>query len=201
MTAKLRAVFLDKDGTLVDDVPYNVDPAKVRLAAGAVDGLRHLQQQGFRLFVVTNQSGVAHGRFDEAALMPLFAHIRALLAPHGIAIDDFYHCPHSTIGTVARYTLACSCRKPLPGMLLQAAAEHDIDLSASWMIGDILHDIECGRRAGCRTVLIDNGNETEWQWSDLRTPHLSAPDLRIAAAMIHRFDSCHPAAMLSASTS
>lgn len=182
----MRAVFLDKDGTLVDDLPYNVDPQRLSLCAGVGEGLRLLRRHGFLLFVVSNQSGVARGFFDESALPPLFAHLESLLAAEDAALDGFYYCPHCIDGSVARYALPCPCRKPLPGMLLLAAAEHGIDLTQSWMVGDILDDVECGRRAGCRAVLIDNGNETEWQWSEVRTLHLVAPDLAAAAAMIIR---------------
>ncbi|TCS34680.1 D,D-heptose 1,7-bisphosphate phosphatase [Paucimonas lemoignei] len=180
----MRAVFIDKDGTLVDDVPYNVDPARVCLSSGAVACLRLLRRQGFRLFVVTNQPGVARGYFDESELMPLFDHLHRVLDCQDVAPDGYYYCPHSPDGVVPKYAIECECRKPLPGMLLHAAETHGIDLSASWMIGDILNDVECGRRAGCKTVLIDNGNETEWLWSDMRRPHLVAPDLHAAATMI-----------------
>jgi D-glycero-D-manno-heptose 1,7-bisphosphate phosphatase len=99
-------------------------------------------------------------------------------------LDGFYYCPHSPDGVITRYAIPCTCRKPMPGMLYRAAREHGLDLAQSWMVGDILDDIEAGRRAGCRTVLIDNGNETEWKRSPLRTPHLTAPNLYTAAAMI-----------------
>jgi len=184
----MRAAFIDKDGTLVDNVPYNIDPARVSLSKGAVTGLRLLRKHGFKLFVVTNQPGVARGYFPESDLMPLFDHIHRVLDLQDVALDGFYYCPHSPDGTVQQYAIDCSCRKPLPGMLLHAAKEHGIDLSASWMIGDILNDVECGRRAGCRTVLIDNGNETEWLWSQWRRPHLVAPDLHAAATMICSLD-------------
>lgn len=179
-----RAIFLDKDGTLVENVPYNVNPALLQLTWRAGPGLQLLHQLGYRLFVVSNQPGVANGLFTETALAAVNTRLAAQLAQYGVTLDGFYYCPHSPDGTVARYAVACTCRKPMPGMLLRAAREHRIDLARSWMIGDILHDVEAGRRAGCRTVLIDNGNETEWKMSALRTPHLSAPDLFQAAALI-----------------
>lgn len=190
----MRAIFLDKDGTLVKNVPHNTDPARVRLCEGAVEGLRLLRRQGFHLFVVTNQPGVSLALFAEHALPPLFGHLSRLLLQYEIPVDGFYYCPHHPDGAVPGYAVSCNCRKPLPGMLLQAAAEHDIDLQASWMIGDILHDVECGRRAGCKAVLIDNGNETEWEWSTLRTPQLVASDLHAAAVMIGRFERLQPCA-------
>ncbi len=179
-----RAIFLDKDGTLVQDVPYNVDPASIRLMPGAAEGLQRLYHAGFKLFVFTNQSGIARGYFPEEALSPLREHLRALLAQMGVRLDGFYYCPHLPGGTIARYAIRCSCRKPLPGLVLRAAKEHAIDLASSWAIGDILDDIEAGRRAGCSTILINNGNETEWVISPLREPDHLAGDLDKAADII-----------------
>ncbi len=179
-----RAIFLDKDGTLVENVPYNVDPSLIALSWQAGPGLQVFRQLGYKLIVVSNQSGVARGLFTESALAGVSRRLGELLAQYGVTLDGFYYCPHSPEGVVGRYAVSCTCRKPMPGMLLRAAREHDIDLARSWMIGDILHDIEAGQRAGCKTVLIDNGNETEWDVSALRQPHLVAPDLLEAAAVI-----------------
>jgi histidinol-phosphate phosphatase family protein len=183
-TTSKRAIFLDKDGTLVEDVPYNVNPELIALTWQAGQALQILQELGFALIVVTNQSGVARGLFTEAALGPVHQRLSDLLAQYGVVLNGFHYCPHHPEGVIGRYAVPCTCRKPMPGMLLRAASELDIDLSRSWMIGDILHDVEAGRRAGCQTVLIDNGNETEWKVSPLRTPHFSAPDLYTAATMI-----------------
>ena len=192
MRGMKRAVFLDKDGTLIDDVPYNVDPALLKLAQGAGPALRLMQQMGYRLIVVSNQSGVARGLFDEAALPPLFSALGDMLAREGVTLDGCYWCPHHPQGAAAGYAIECGCRKPLPGMLRQAAQEHGIDLARSWMVGDILNDVEAGRRAGCRTVLIDNGNETEWLRSPLRTPDIAAPDLLAAARSMRQHDATMP---------
>lgn len=180
----MRAIFLDKDGTLIDDVPYNVDPALIRLSWNAGPALQLLQEAGYRLIVVTNQSGVARGLFTEAALDAVHVRLGELLAQYGVRLDGFYYCPHHPEGAVNRYAIACTCRKPMPGLLMRAASEHGIDLAQSWMIGDILNDVEAGHRAGCRSLLIDNGNETEWVQGPLRTPQFSAPDLYAAAALI-----------------
>lgn len=192
MHGMTRAVFLDKDGTLIDDVPYNVDPARLRLARHAGPALRLMQRMGYRLIVVSNQAGVARGLFSEAALPPLFAALRDMLAQQGARLDGWYWCPHHPEGAAAGYALECNCRKPLPGLLQQAAREHGIDLARSWMVGDILNDVEAGRRAGCRAVLIDNGNETEWLRSPLRTPDISAPDLLSAARAMQQLDAAMP---------
>lgn len=179
-----RAVFLDKDGTLIVNVPYNVDPARIRLAPGAEEGLPLLAAHGYPLIVVSNQSGVARGEFPESALAAVEARVRELVAGLGVRLAGFYYCPHHPEGRIAPYARRCECRKPAPGMLLRAADEHGIDLARSWFIGDILDDIEAGRRAGARTILIDNGNETEWVLTRLRQPHHSVGDLAAAARII-----------------
>lgn len=184
MQGSARAVFLDKDGTLVDNVPYNVDPARIVLSAGAGEGLRRFVRLGYRLLVVSNQPGVALGRFPEAALDAVGERLAALLEEEGVRLDGFYYCPHHPHGAVPGYARSCTCRKPLPGLLERAAARHRIDLRASWMVGDILDDVEAGRRAGTRTVLVDNGNETEWRVSPLRMPDLVVPNLHAAAMLV-----------------
>jgi D-glycero-D-manno-heptose 1,7-bisphosphate phosphatase len=177
-----RAVFIDKDGTLVEDVPYNVDPALLRFTPHAMDGLRLLARQGYKLIVVTNQPGLAYGRFTRAALAQLHAALAGMMADEHVPLADFYACPHAP-GPAGRVS-ACLCRKPAPGLLHQAARAHAIDLRRSWMIGDILDDIEAGQRAGCRTVLLDVGSETVWRMSPLRTPHHRAANLLEAATII-----------------
>ncbi|MES2354881.1 MAG: HAD family hydrolase [Pseudomonadota bacterium] len=179
-----RAVFLDKDGTLIENVPYNVNPDLIRLSPFAGSALKLLSREGYALFVITNQAGVANGFFTEDALQAVHEKIRELLAEYGVDLQGFYYCPHSPTGKVKQYALHCTCRKPFAGMLYAAAREHDIDLDQSWMIGDILNDVEAGRRAGCRTILVDNGNETEWLLTGWRMPHLIAHDLRMAANVI-----------------
>lgn len=177
-------VFLDKDGTLIEDVPYNVDPEKVQLTAGAPEGLRMLHAAGYRLIVVSNQAGVARGYFAETALAGIEARIRNLLAAEEIPLLGFYYCPHHPQGCVPEYTLVCSCRKPQPGLLLRASQAHAIDLEQSWLIGDILDDIEAGHRAGCRAILLANGHEHEWSLSPSRVPDAIAATLDAAARVI-----------------
>lgn len=179
-----RAVFLDKDGTVVVDVPYSVDPRRMALTDGAGEGLRLLQDHGFELIVVSNQSGVARGFFGVDALAPVERRLRTLLSAEGVSLKDFRYCPHHPEGTVARYAISCSCRKPKPGMIEQAAGDGAIDLSRSWVVGDILDDVEAGGRAGCATALIDNGNETEWRRGPHRVPDVVARDLAEAARVI-----------------
>ncbi|MCW2960924.1 MAG: hydrolase, HAD-superfamily, subfamily [Thermoleophilia bacterium] len=178
------AVFVDKDGTLVRDVPYNSDPALVELVPGAGAALAALRASGYLVLVVSNQSGLARGLFTQQQLEAATERLVELLAGAGTTIDGFAWCPHHPDGTVAELAIDCDCRKPHPGMLLRAADEHDIDLAASWMVGDILNDIEAGARAGCRTVLVDVGSETEWLSGALRTPTATCGSLPEAAQVI-----------------
>lgn len=179
------AVFLDKDGTVTQNVPYNVDPNRIQLSEGAGDALRKLSELGCALVVVSNQSGVARGYFDEHELRGVEDRLRSLVYQQaGVSLDGFYYCPHHPDGSIMNYAVNCDCRKPQPGMLQQAAYELDIELERSWMVGDILDDVEAGRRAGCRTILINNGNETEWILSPERQPHFIVSNLAEAARTI-----------------
>ena len=179
-----RAVFLDKDGTLVLDEPYNVDPERVCLAEGAGRALACLAEGGYRLVLVSNQSGVARGYFNLGALEMVTERVQALLRPFGTRLDAALYCPHLPEGIVAEFAVHCDCRKPGDGLLRRAATDLGLALDESWMVGDILHDIEAGRRAGCRTVLLDAGHETEWLLTPQRQPHYVVPTLEAAADAI-----------------
>lgn len=145
--------------------------------------LRALRSAGFALVVITNQSGLARGIFTEHDLIRMHDHLRRQLDALSVPLDGIYYCPHHVDGTVPELSVACNCRKPAPGMLLQAASELDLDLSRSWMIGDILDDVEAGHRAGCRTVLVDVGTES-LPTSDLRRPAYVARDTRHALRIV-----------------
>jgi D-glycero-D-manno-heptose 1,7-bisphosphate phosphatase len=183
-----RAVFVDKDGTLIEDVPYNVNPDLIRLTDGALNGLRTLHDAGYLLIVVSNQSGVARGFFDERALGAVEERLRALLDAAGVPLAGFYCCPHHPDGCVDAYSVECKCRKPAPGMLSRAARDLGVNLARSWMIGDILHDVEAGRCVGCRTILLDVGHETEWELTPTRTPDFTVANLDAAAKLIITVD-------------
>jgi D,D-heptose 1,7-bisphosphate phosphatase len=180
----LPAVFIDKDGTLLEDVPYNADPALMRFASGAREALALLAAYPFALFVISNQSGVALGKFEHRALFDVERWLRQMFAECGAKLAGVYWCPHHPEGSVARYAIVCDCRKPSPGMLLRAAEEHELDLEHSWCIGDILDDVEAGNRAGCRTILLDNGHETEWRAGPQRTPSARAAGMYQAAQLV-----------------
>jgi D-glycero-D-manno-heptose 1,7-bisphosphate phosphatase len=179
-----RGVFVDKDGTLVEDVPYSADPDLLRPTQGAGPALGRLHRAGYRIVVVSNQSGVARGRFPVEALDAVGERLRSLLAPHGVPLAGLYWCPHHPEGLVPRYAVTCECRKPAPGLVLRAAQDLGLDLARSWMVGDILDDVEAGHRAGCRSLLLDRGGETEWRLSPERVPDAVAGDLGEAAALI-----------------
>lgn len=184
----MKAIFLDKDGTLIENIPYNVNPDLIQFCEGALEGLKILNQAGYQLFIITNQSGIARGYFLEDALKPVEGHLRKRLSEININLAGFYYCPHHPEGTISEFSIDCDCRKPQPGLLKKAAIEHHLNLSQSWLIGDILHDIEAGNLAGCRTILINNGNETEWQLSQTRLPHHLVNNLTEAARIITAFD-------------
>lgn len=183
-SGKSKAVFIDKDGTLIPDIPYNIDPKKITLQDGALEGLLQLQDAGYLLIVISNQSGVARGYFKEEALKEVQTKIGDLLAEKDVRLSGFYFCPHHPDAIVKEYAIQCDCRKPQPGMLLKAADEHNIDLSRSWMIGDMLNDVEAGKMAGCKAILVEGGNEKEWMLNDMRTPDYKAKNITQAVLFI-----------------
>jgi len=177
MILKRRAAFFDKDGTLVPSIPDNVDPERIRLLPGARTALGQLHAAGYLLFVVSNQPGVAHGRFREEALHLVEERLRSLFEREGVPLAGVYFCPHDPQGTLVDYRVACTCRMPRPGLLIQASHDFHLNLHRCWVIGDYLDDIEAGHKAGCRTVLINAGNETQWHVTRERTPDFLAKDL------------------------
>jgi D-glycero-D-manno-heptose 1,7-bisphosphate phosphatase len=181
---RARAVFVDKDGTLVYPALHDADPDRVELLPRIGEGLRLLQDAGYLLVVVSNEPGVALGRFPAGALTRVEARIDELLAPYGVVITGYGWCTHHPPGTRVLGAVACACRKPRPGLLLEAAATQGIALDQSWMIGDLLDDVEAGIRAGCRAVLVDRGAETRWRTGRLRTPSAIVYDFADAAAFI-----------------
>jgi mannose-1-phosphate guanylyltransferase/phosphomannomutase len=145
--SRRRAVFVDRDGVLIRDVDHLTSTSQLEILPGVPEALRRLHGAGWAIVVVTNQSVVARGWLTEEALREIHRELALRLAARGAALDAIYHCPHHPEGS-------CDCRKPKPGMLLRAAADLGIDLAASVMVGDAPSDVEAGRRAGCRTVLI-----------------------------------------------
>lgn len=152
-----RAVFLDRDGTVNVEKEYLHRPEEFEFVSGTAEAIGILKGAGYLVVVVTNQSGVARGFYGEEDVELLHRHMDELLAVCGTSVDGYYYCPHHPEKGVGRYRIDCDCRKPLPGMLLQAAADLGIDLADSWMIGDKLADVEAGIAAGCRPVMVKTG--------------------------------------------
>lgn len=174
-----KAVFLDRDGTLIVNRHYGSDPDGIELFDGVTEGLLELRAAGYKLVLVSNQSGVARGFFDEAAVARMHNRLQRMLNQHGTALDGLEYCPHHPEGNTSPYAIECACRKPAPGMLRRAARKHGVNLSASWMVGDIEADVEAGRRAGARTVLI--GPETAQPPPDHRAKDFAAAVRHILA--------------------
>jgi D-glycero-D-manno-heptose 1,7-bisphosphate phosphatase len=160
--------------------------------AGIDARLAQLQRAGFKLVVITNQSGIARGYFTEDDFAAMTAHLRNELAQSGVALDGVYHCPHHPDGVIPALAIRCGCRKPQPGMLLRAASELGIDLAASWMIGDILDDVEAGWRAGAQTVLVDLETERP-SLAPYRQPTYIARKTCHALDIIQAVEGLHPA--------
>jgi D,D-heptose 1,7-bisphosphate phosphatase len=154
---KQAAVFLDRDGTINEEVGYLDRPEKLRLIPGVARAIRVINDSGMKAIVVTNQSGVARGFFDEQMVAAIHGRLQAMLRETGAWIDCFYYCPHHPTQGEGRYRRDCPCRKPAPGMLLRAAKELDLSLEDSYIIGDTLKDIEAGARIGVRGVLVQTG--------------------------------------------
>jgi D-glycero-D-manno-heptose 1,7-bisphosphate phosphatase len=173
-------VFLDKDGTLIEDLPYNVDPARVRLAPGAREAVVLWGEHGWRIAVITNQSGVARGYFTLDDLDALSDHLEREVRALGAGWAGFHACPHHPDG-INEYAIDCDCRKPEPGLIRRAAEALDVDPAGTWFIGDTWMDVVAGRAAGCRTILVGR----EWRlvegWTTDRKPDHAVPDLLAAA--------------------
>jgi D-glycero-D-manno-heptose 1,7-bisphosphate phosphatase len=151
------AVLVDRDGTLNEDRGYIGRLDLIHLFPYSVEALRVLQQAGFRIVVVTNQAGVARGNFGEAFVHEAHAWLRGRFAAGGVHLDGIYHCPHHPHGAVPEFTKECDCRKPRPGMALQAARDLGLDLSRSFVIGDTWLDIGLANRVGARGILVRTG--------------------------------------------
>ena len=156
-----KAIFFDRDGTLNVDVDYLHEPEKFIWTQGAIDAIRWANEHGYLVIVVTNQSGIARGYYDEAAVHRLHDWMNAELAAHGAHIDAFYYCPHHPEAPVPAYAKNCDCRKPAPGMLLRAIREHHIDPAASFLFGDGARDVAAAGRAGVKGVRYTGGSLCE----------------------------------------
>jgi D-glycero-D-manno-heptose 1,7-bisphosphate phosphatase len=182
---KARAVFLDRDGTICEEVGYLDSVERLCLIPGAAQGIKLLNERNFKVVVVTNQSGIARGYFSEARLQELHEELSRLLGKEGASLDAVYYCPHHPTEGKPPYLQVCGCRKPAPGLILKAAEELKIDLKNSFVVGDKMADIACGRESGVKGVLVltGYGNGELASAADLR-PSYVAPDLCRAAEWI-----------------
>lgn len=180
---KRKAVFLDRDGTIVVHEHYLSSPDQLKLLPNATQGIRRFKEYGYLIIVVTNQSGVARGFFDEERLMHIHKRLMDMLEEEGAMIDGLYYCPHHIEGIVESYKVDCDCRKPKPGMLLDAARKHHIDLTHSLMIGDSETDMLAGKNAGCKCVLIKNNRIDEISIAPMMGTDYIVKDLLEAAKL------------------
>jgi D-glycero-D-manno-heptose 1,7-bisphosphate phosphatase len=172
-----RAVFLDRDGTIMEDCNYVGDVERVILIPSATAALKRLHDAGYRLFVITNQSGVGRGYFSREAVEQIHAHLNEHFAQSGVQFDRYYVCPHHPEDN-------CDCRKPKPKFLQEAAREFAVDLSRSFMIGDRPSDIQAGLNAGTKTVLVLTGAGRDTLANNEVKPHHVADDIGKAADWI-----------------
>jgi D-glycero-D-manno-heptose 1,7-bisphosphate phosphatase len=157
----IPAMFLDRDGVIIENAHYLARLSDIRLIPGAAEAIRRLNIAGIPVVVVSNQSGVARGYFPESFVRETHAYLDDLLARQGARVDCWCFCPHHP-----EFGLDCPCRKPKPGMLLAAARERTLDLSQSWLIGDNVTDLQAGASAGCRTILVRTGHGATMQLAD-----------------------------------
>ena len=175
-----RAVFLDRDGTICEEVGYMDSIEQMKLISRSGEAVRLLNQQGFKVVVITNQAGVARGFFPESRLEELHAEMGRQLKAEGARVDAIYYCPHHPTEGTPPYLQECDCRKPATGLLHRAAADLNLNLSSSYMIGDHFSDVECGQRVGAKTVLLLTGHgqgalEKKATWT--KAPSYIAADL------------------------
>lgn len=171
------AIFFDRDGTLIEEVQYLIDAANIRLVDSAVEAMKMVNESGSLCVVVTNQSAVARGQLHESELKRINDEISHRFSKQGARIDTVFCCPHHPSIGVDPYVVDCTCRKPKPGLLLEAAAALEIDLERSVLIGDSLRDIEAGHRGGCLSVLVLTGNGSDEVLNlEQGVPKLEEPD-------------------------
>jgi len=192
-----RAVFLDRDGTLNHDCGYTHRLEDFRLLDNVVEGLSILHRLGFTLIVATNQSGIARGYFKEEQLHRFNANLAETLRARGVPLAGFYFSPYLPNAPLEAYRRESSCRKPAPGMILQAGREHAVDLSRSYVVGDKRSDVAAGRAAGCRTILLRTGcagtddcpdSEPDWIADDLlqAAQFIEAAESRLEKPILNR---------------
>lgn len=183
MNRKNGAVFLDRDGTINEEVGHLDSLEKLRIFPAAFEAVRMLNESGMRVIVVTNQSGVARGFFNEAFVETVHEQIRKRFREKGAFIDYFYYCPHHPTEGIGEYRVECGCRKPEPGMLLRASAELGVDLPSSYVVGDTARDVELAARCSAAGILVKTGYGMETALSGIEPVYI-AEDILDAARWI-----------------
>jgi D-glycero-D-manno-heptose 1,7-bisphosphate phosphatase len=181
-----KAIFLDRDDTIIEDTGYISTPEQVKLIPAAAQALVELRKLGYKLIVVSNQSGIARGLFTEQTLSQIHEKLKLLLAEHNAYLDRIYYCPYLPDGAVGKYRKDSDWRKPKPGMLLAAAKEMKINLAESWMIGNSYIDVAAGKAAGCRTILIKSNIKPPVKNQDDPDPDFEAINMREAVNVVKR---------------
>jgi D-glycero-D-manno-heptose 1,7-bisphosphate phosphatase len=184
-----KAVFLDRDGTIIEDVGYPHERSDIRFLPRVGEAIKLLNENRFKVIVVTNQSGVARGYFTEETVKEINSYIQETLAREGASIHKFYYCPHHVDGTIEEYRQDCYCRKPNPGMIEEAVREFDIDVKNSFAIGDKSSDIEAGHRAGCKTILLASEDHLNKEREGALIADYIATDLYEAVKLLLDFSS------------
>jgi D-glycero-D-manno-heptose 1,7-bisphosphate phosphatase len=182
-----KAIFLDRDDTLIEDPGYINQPDQVKLLDGVADAMRELKTLGYKLVVASNQSGVARGIVSEKILGEIHDRLKLLLAERGAYVDRIYYCPYHPEGAIPKYRKESNWRKPKPGMLLAAAKDMDLDLGASWVIGNSGRDIEAGSSAGCRTILISQPPYPMQRQTERANPDHKAVNMKEAVNIIKKY--------------
>jgi len=157
-----KACFLDRDGVIIEEVNYLSSPDQVKVFPEAIEALKLLRDNNYKIIIVTNQAGVARGYFKLTDISLVHDKIDEILSRHNLSIDSYYYCPHHPKGSVPEYSIECNCRKPMPGMLLEAIDDHNINISKSFLIGDKMSDINAGKNVNCPGILVKTGHGSEY---------------------------------------
>jgi D-glycero-D-manno-heptose 1,7-bisphosphate phosphatase len=189
-----QAVFIDRDGTLSDEIGYVNHVSRYRMLPRSAEAIKKLNESGIPAVLVTNQAGVARGYFPEERIFEVHKRMEELLAEGGALLDGVYYCPHHPSAGEPPYRAECDCRKPKPGLLLRAASELDLDISRSYMVGDKFSDVQLAHTAGCKGILVLTGyGRGEWEYNRDEagvTPEFVAEDLLDAVEWILKDVGC-----------
>ncbi|OGB87488.1 hypothetical protein A3H38_02985 [candidate division WOR-1 bacterium RIFCSPLOWO2_02_FULL_46_20] len=179
-----KAVFLDRDGTIVEDVGYLNSPQQLQFIPGSIEAIKKLNEAGYKVVVITNQAGVAKGLISEDMLQTIDKTLQKFILSGGAYLDGLYYCPHHPEHGLYPYKQDCQCRKPKPGLFKKAEKDLNIDLARSWMIGDKATDVEAGQRAGTKTVFVMTGKGKKEKDRLRKKPDYIAENLKQAVAWL-----------------